>query len=492
MDFFETPEQVASQLDEARQKLKDFEENADSSVLMGRLRNAAPFHPTLLARALFLILALTSFLAAIGIVAYPFVMGAVPKEILQIEKGIGVPLPVPLGLLALCLTVAWFGAGQAALAFARDCALMPSELKEHERLLNEVKRLSSQKAIMDRVRGTPMGARPRTATPAPSVSRGLSPVGPPTRGTEPMRTATPSPRSERTYTPPVAQSRSAEDEAAEAPTPEAAPARPGVLPSRPPSMRAGSLNSQRPSTNAQKGPTPAPVARTAGGPASRIAKASSAIAAAKAEELSKKTPPTTKRGLSPIDVKPTLDEMINEEPDPQDEEESDTPVHTAPSRDYIAAEQPQLNTSVTQSGFEQRYATHFPKWGTVDEPWLEDAIQKSEILATGFPVQAHLQYSAEPNVPFTLVLERATPAMAVRAMVSFIEFLASVATPPRARIVMRSVPHLDRSFHRNVEAALEPYFRDKAQVIREPDRIEIKFLEWDVQWKDHPYLPIEG
>jgi len=106
-------------------------------------------------------------------------------------------------------------------------------------------------------------------------------------------------------------------------------------------------------------------------------------------------------------------------------------------------------------------------------------------------VQAHLQFSAEPNLPFTLILERATPAMAVRAMVSYVEFLASIATPPRGRIALRSVPHLDRSFHRNVEAALEPYFDGQFRVIRETDRIEIEFEVWDEAWNDYPYLPLE-
>lgn len=141
--------------------------------------------------------------------------------------------------------------------------------------------------------------------------------------------------------------------------------------------------------------------------------------------------------------------------------------------------------------FEQRYASHFPQWGQVDEPWLEDAIQKSEILATGFPVQARMIFSADAGLPFTLILERATPAMAVRAMVSYIEFLASIATPPRARILLRSVPHLDRSFHRNVEAALDPYFADKCAVKREADYIEIVFSAYDKQWDEYPWLPIE-
>jgi hypothetical protein len=144
----------------------------------------------------------------------------------------------------------------------------------------------------------------------------------------------------------------------------------------------------------------------------------------------------------------------------------------------------------TAGAFESRISTRIPQWGPIDEPWLDDAIQKAEILASSYPVQAYLQFSPEPDLPFVLVLDRATPAMAVRSMVAYIEFLASIATPPHARIELRSVAHIDRSFYRNVLSALEPYFPDTVDLEQRGHRVEISFLEPDQGWSRHPYLPV--
>lgn len=183
MDFFETPEEVAGQLENARARLKEFEDISDSDLLMSRLRTSAPFHPALLARSVFLGLALVGVVCSLGVASLPFVLGPeqVPEALARIDKSMGLPLPVVFGIFALCLGVAYVGATQAALQIARDCPLLEREQRDHERLLNEVKRLSSQKAIMDRVRGTPMGARPRSATPGGSGPRSATPLGPPSR-----------------------------------------------------------------------------------------------------------------------------------------------------------------------------------------------------------------------------------------------------------------------------------------------------------------------
>jgi hypothetical protein len=82
--------------------------------------------------------------------------------------------------------------------------------------------------------------------------------------------------------------------------------------------------------------------------------------------------------------------------------------------------------------------------------------------------------------------------MAQRSMVAYVEFLAAIATPTRARIEFRSVATMDPAFYRSVTAALEPFFGEAAEVTRDSKtkRVEIDFLEPDVGWKDYPYLPI--
>jgi hypothetical protein len=132
-----------------------------------------------------------------------------------------------------------------------------------------------------------------------------------------------------------------------------------------------------------------------------------------------------------------------------------------------------------------------PSWGVIDDPWLEEAIQRAEDMARNFPTQARLEFSQEAHLPFTLVISRSTPAMAVRSMVAYVEFLASISTPPRARIELQNVAALDRSFHRNVESALEPYFGGKFAVEAEPGRVEIQFKSPDPAWQSYPMLPIQ-
>lgn len=180
------------------------------------------------------------------------------------------------------------------------------------------------------------------------------------------------------------------------------------------------------------------------------------------------------------------------------------PQHGTPS---AAATQPRPDSRQTQDGFvigvdtdstaideAARAAASWrsPQWGNIDEPWLLDAIRKAEELARRYPVQAFLEYSVEPDLPFTLVIEKATPAMTVRAMVEFVNFLATIATPKRARIELRSVVHLDRSFYRSVMSAMEPYFPDTVDIKQHGSKVEITFLDPDRVWSRHTYLPIAG
>ena len=486
MDFMETPEEIAGQLELARKRLKEFEEETESSVLLGRLRASNPFHLALVARVVTLLVMALGIVAAIGLLSLPWAIDPLPLWFTSLEDAFEFPLPLLAAVFSCLMAFAYFGAGQAALAFARECPLMPHEQREHDRLLNEVKRLSSQKAIMDRVRATPMGARPRTSTPvgqrsatsplASSASNALiSAVTPmPRTLTEAARgsggrVAQTPPRMDlpplgRNTTPLGATQRSGADSSIK---------RRGASSFTPSPAQARETPRYAP-------PTPRPEAR-ATAPASQVTERSVVRAVERAAKLEKEHA-RTERSVTNVPTDPP--EEVT------DKTRRSFNVDAAP-REYDAG-QPALSSTSRNGGFEQRYATHFPKWGPVDEPWLEDAIQKSEALATGFPVQAHLQFSAEAHLPFTLILERATPAMAVRAMVSYVEFLASIATPPRARIALRSVPHLDRSFHRNVDAALEPYFSGRFRVIRETDRIEIEFEAWDEAWNDFPYLPLDS
>ena len=164
-----------------------------------------------------------------------------------------------------------------------------------------------------------------------------------------------------------------------------------------------------------------------------------------------------------------------------DEDEDDAPT--------VLSDMPSLAEPRPRAVAQQLEAST-PGWESIPDQWLKDAVRKATELGRNFPVQAQIAYSREPNLPFTLVINRATPAMAVRAMVNFVEFLAGIYTPPRARIELHGVAHLDKSFHRNVEAALEPYFANN--VIVEPNRgqVDIRFTDPDPGWGQYPTLPM--
>jgi hypothetical protein len=141
-------------------------------------------------------------------------------------------------------------------------------------------------------------------------------------------------------------------------------------------------------------------------------------------------------------------------------------------------------------GFGKRISTTFPEWGEMREPWLSESVAMATELAHDFPIQARLEFNAEAFLPFALVLRRATPAMAVRAVNSYVNFLAKIPTPPRARIELESVAHVDRNFRRSVLTALEPIFGDEVLVEGEGEVLDIQFTRPDRRWHDYPELPI--
>lgn len=519
MDFFETPEEVGGQLERARKKLRDFEESAPTEALIKRLRVRAPFHPALIARVAFLILAMIGGLTSVMLIVMALA-DAMPSALLDLDARVGPPLPVMSGVFAVCLGVAFLGASQAAMIFARESPLLPAEQREHDRLTGEIRRLEGQIALMERMRATPRGTRPRQVAPSNTagddggvydpyarVAGGETPASggerqtPPSGGAHARRGGTPlgaPPRAGQ----PIGRRASEEGAPQRQGGPIGAPAAP-VFRSATPTPAARNDSPPEPERDRPAART-SPVAPPSAAATSTMARHRSILASARVG--TQPTPPTSGPGVRadrartdvPPDEGDLLPEIVERRQTPLPARQTMTlpPTLAAQTPPTVAMRKKPAPVSVTPpppgAGFEQRYTTHFPRWGAVDEPWLEEVLQKSEQLATTFPVQAHLLFSAEEHLPFTLVLEKATPAMAVRAMVSYVEFLANIPTPPRGRIILRSVPHLERSFHRNVEAALEPYFHDKVTVDRVGERIELGFGESDGNWDAVPYLPIAG
>ncbi len=581
IESIETPEDIDKQLGAARTKLQSFEDSVDRKRLLKRLKIASPSHPVLLFRGMFLLLTVLMLVCALAILIIPLFSNELARTIAKFDQIVPVPpevpaLPALLGGLALCMLFGWLMTTLAALAMGRDAQMLPWEQKAHQKLVNEVTRLTTQKAVMARMRNTPAGARPRIDTPVPVSLRDragiATPAGVGRAGTSALgKRATPNPAPRmgsaepgRFGPPGGAQGNNpfgaapgnkpgAQDSAS---NPFGPP--PGVTPLGAPASTfggggtlgggagGGGMLARARSGGAPKGlATPAGAAgRIPMGNTSASNGSSSPFGAApdtgnpfgrpSGGSASNSPFGAAPSNSNPFDKGPSNDSPFGAEPEPAatgnpfGASQASAPAASASASIFGAGPGgAQAATASSGGGLLARARTGGPppqetnsdfpqivessasysssepartmplagptatKWGRIEDPWLEAALSKAESLAEEFPVQAHLEYSQETHLPFSLVIARATPAIAVRAMISFVEFLASIETPPRARIELKSAANLDRSFHRNVEAALEPYFGDHLEVEAEPGRVEIVFHRPDPSWQDYPILPME-
>ena len=593
IDTTETPEDVERLLAKARKALYAFEDGVDWRRLLLRLRTASPAHPVLIARALFGGLALLAVVAGVIVMVITVVNNDLARELAKFEAVIPyVPqdlpaLPAVLGFLALLMVIAWAMGTGAALAIGRDAQMLPWEQKQHQKLVNEVTRLTTQKAVMERIMSTPAGARPRIATPVADTlrhrssrsssssasagfgrplssggaghGRGDRPSGrTPSRrrqveDTRPSYLATPTPRQSTNasggfgrapaYVPPAATSNrpAGGGLAARVPQPSGAggfapvSAVPNVASSHkyvdnyveeyvddsarglddfvegdyddfvgepvdPNADTFGGVRLGADATSARNGirgreyPDGVETVEDTG-----------ILAKARAGSLGMRSTPygsagrirpgpvSQSRNAPPAD--PRVRPPIGFPGTPESADDRAGAPRPSPSNildEVLVLEEEDEDTHTVAGGpLEQVSNRRIPSWGPVPDQWLTDALSRSEDLVRSFPVQAYLEFSQEPHLPFTLVIARATPAMAVRAMVNFVEFLAGIYTPPRARIELVNVAHLDRSFHKNVEAALEPYFGSNVEIEPNPGRVDILFTDPDPGWGNYPLLPME-
>ena len=372
MSYIESAEDVEKKLQTALEHLRLFEEDVPSAQAWSRVVAESPNHPVLMARRIFVLLTVVAGITGTVVLALPFITPLLDvstqrqlplKMIQQVEISLGFPLPAALLGIALGMALASWMAGMAVVTIGREAPMLAWEEKEHDRLSEQVKRLSRQKSALLRDRRTPIGAPSRRLpTPAPS-----------------SRVSTPSP--------------------------------PGSFLS----FDDGNAG---------------------GGDVYR-------------EE---DTTPFYARGGIP-----------------------------APAAPYVEN---------TTDGFGVRMATILPDWSRVMDPWLRPTLDRCVDLARSFPKQARLEFNVRPHMPFTLIIERATPAMAVRAMSAYIEFLAAIPTPKKGRIELHSIGLVDRNFRRNVLTVLETHFGTQIEVDGEDDALDIAFLTPDPGWDRWPDLPL--
>ncbi len=615
IETIDTPEDVERLLTEARKNLQSFEDGVDSKRLLDRLKTSSPAHPILILRVGTLAMAMLLLVAALAVVIAAMTNPDLARMIAPFDAAVPLPgflppnlgLPVLLALLALLMGVAWFMATQAALFMGRDAAMLTWEQKQHQKLVNELTRLTTQKAVIERIKNTPPGARPRINTPIPVSMRGrgpapaspsLSPPGlglsippsdlaggrrpvtlsgglrsapespasrPPTSrmaapvgnpipngsippGPLPMRGGVPSMSAPKTgfgspsnalY--PAGGGRNPQEVSASMPPglppiPRGngafqASSSPSYPPRPSPPVGGGLLSRARntsgtptpmanraapPPMAASSPPGPSPFAMSGRAPQQQGVQAALKprfnvpetfpdVADIEEEYAPPRRPPGKGGGqFSQPRGAPELEEVLTDDdlddappparsPGVRIGQSRPPPVASPPSAretpllddmsDVVALDDASEDPTASELGGTQ--------FGPIRDAWLRSVVERAEGLAQSFPAQVRLEYSQEENVPFSLVISRATPAMAVRSLLQFVEFLASGPVPQQARIELIGVPQLDKSFHRNVQAALEPHFGDRFQFENEPGRIEIFFTEPDARWESWPLLPVE-
>ncbi len=576
IESFDNPSDVDSALERARSQLSAFESGVDRQRLLERLQTASPAHPVLLARAAFLVFTVSLLLLALVAIVAPLALGMfadadqvwamdLGRQFSNLDKTVPVPgnmpgIPTVFLVVSLCMFVGWVTTTFAALAIGRETSMVPWEGRAHQKLVNEITRLTTQKAVLARISQTSphAGGRSTMATPVPmslrdrgkvpkaaSFGGGLDSARPspmpamagggfrpdkgssggvfrpgeaggssgspstPHSGALGTRSTGHLPPTTTPSTVPEANPRLAlgvafgKQEASDGP-----PVRPRPLGSMPP-MLPSSTPAGLPARTGLGSPALSGVARTpygapprGGTPLGQRPRRGKALGARASDT------PLSQAGAPSLSVR--TERVAPPQVQPPSPRSGGALLTSAEGRNSLrvsttaqrvptvttAAEVPDIvEGSPYIVGIEEIHSgarkstTRFPRWGRIDEPWLEAAIQKAEKLAHVLPVQAHLEFSQEDHLPFSLVMARATPAMAVRCMVSYVEFLSGIPTPPLARIEFSNVGQIDGNFHRNIKAALEPYFHDGVEVEPEPGRVDIMFLRPDPGWQSFPRLP---
>ena len=445
MDFFETADDVEQQLADVRRQLDLLHGDVSRPIALSRLKDSSPFHPILLLRALFMIAVVLTLTVALLAFLVPFMAGVLDPKLISTIRKIemamgGTPLPIAFAGGSGLLVIAWFAVDRAAVAFGRGANLLPAEARERDRLNSEITRLTRQVDLINRANNTPRPSAVRYrvptdaplpshyAMPEPAPSYLAPPSLPPQLNTRPDHTPSPSPRR-------------ADD---------------------------GYARFRTPATNGRE---VVPIPR----PTTISLTPSESLHSPGIEGPTDQNAPTAPSASKVFD---TSSYVVD------DERDQPTATTHRPDVQYV------VDTVSQQGAFDRPVASDVPALARVNEEWLQDAITKATVLARSFPMQARLEFSQDEHLPFTLVLERATPAMAVRAMMAYVEFMSTIATPRRGRIELVSVAHLDRTFHRNVRAACTPYFEQEVHIKNEPGRIELAFDGADARWDRYPRLPV--
>ena len=143
MDLFDNPAELAKQLAEVEAELDALDDGSDPSVLLERLRDQSPNHPLLWAKTVFALAVVLGGITAIALAVLPgYLETAQLQQLNQLEQTIGLPLVPVAGAISGVSLVLWFVTSQLLLFLARGIEPLEWEVKERNRLTEDIARLS--------------------------------------------------------------------------------------------------------------------------------------------------------------------------------------------------------------------------------------------------------------------------------------------------------------------------------------------------------------
>ena len=152
-------QELAQQLEVARDKLDRFERTTINRRVIRRLRYSRPLHPLLLFRSLTLLVSGTFAVGAVAVMVASMVSRDIAVLASRIEASSMLPLPFGFGLLAIGGLLFALTAHLALLVVGRSAPLLPAEAKELQRLVSDVKRIEATMAVQARLPSAPDGSR---------------------------------------------------------------------------------------------------------------------------------------------------------------------------------------------------------------------------------------------------------------------------------------------------------------------------------------------
>ncbi|MFT5682071.1 MAG: hypothetical protein ACI8RZ_002989 [Myxococcota bacterium] len=119
--------------------------------------------------------------------------------------------------------------------------------------------------------------------------------------------------------------------------------------------------------------------------------------------------------------------------------------------------------------------------------WVSDVIGRAQALT--LEDGASIKLDVGSDIPFTLHLERVTPAGERRSLDAFSTFLSTIPTPKRAKVLFIGSNATGVPRQHAVRGSLRRVFHATAfQVVAQQSEVDVLFFTPDPCWADRPFL----